>query len=95
MLSQIREAEGNYTPMVTAHDIMQAIQGKLVNQSSVLLNAEEIDACDEEPVKPVGKGWIKKYHHFQYRGPGIVACSYIKGGPQVIHKMVQGKGTIV
>lgn len=78
--------------MVTACDVIAAIGGKLSNQISILLEAAQIDGCDEENVKPVGKGFIRNYHHFTYRSPGIVACSYIKGGAYVLHKMKQGAG---
>ena len=39
---------------------------------SILLTAEEIEAADEPIVKPMGKGYITKYHHFAYDGEGIV-----------------------
>lgn len=91
---QVREAEGNYNPMVTASDVIQAIGGKLTNQISILLEAAQINACDEENVKPVGKGFIRNYHHFTYQSAGVVACSYIKGGPYVLHKMKQGAGML-
>ena len=37
---------------------------------SILLTAEEISKSDEPNVKPVGKGFITKYHHFSYGGKG-------------------------
>ena len=37
---------------------------------SILLTAEEIEKSDEPNVKPVGKGFITKYHHFAYGGNG-------------------------
>lgn len=80
--------------MVTASDVIQAIEGKLSNQISIMLEPAQIDDCDEENVKPVGKGFIRDYHHFSYRSPGVVACSYIKGGDYVLHKMKQGAGTL-
>jgi hypothetical protein len=80
--------------MVTASDVIQAIGGKLTNQISILLEAAQINACDEENVKPVGKGFIRNYHHFTYQSAGVVACSYIKGGPYVLHKMKQGAGML-
>ena len=88
----MREAEGNYNPMVSATDVIQAIGGKLRNQMSILLEAAQIDACDELNVKPVGKGFIRSYHHFTYPSAGVVACSYVKGGSYVVHKMTQGPG---
>lgn len=90
MKVQVKEAEGNYHAMVTASDVIQAIEGKLSNQISIMLEPAQIDDCDEENVKPVGKGFIRDYHHFSYRSPGVVACSYIKGGDYVLHKMKQG-----
>jgi hypothetical protein len=38
--------------------------------TSILLTAEEILKADEPNVKPVGKGFITKYHHFSYGGNG-------------------------
>lgn len=92
-LRQVREAEGNYQPMVTAEDVIRAVGGKLSNTIDVLLEANQIHACDEDAVKAVGKGFIRKYHHFTYPSPGVVSCRYIKGeGPYVAHKMIQGAG---
>lgn len=81
--------------MVTANDVIEAVGGKLSNTTPVLLDADQIYACDEANVKAVGKGFIRNYHHFTYPSPGTVACQYIKGeGPYVIHKMIQGAGTM-
>jgi hypothetical protein len=38
--------------------------------TSILLTAEEIEKADEPNVKPTGKGFITKYHHFAYGGKG-------------------------
>lgn len=38
---------------------------------SILLTAEEILQNDEPNVKPIGKGFITKYHHFIYDGTGM------------------------
>jgi hypothetical protein len=92
--SQVREAEGNYNAMVTAADVIRTVQGKICNMMLVEFDARQIDACDEDNVKPVGKGFIKKFHHFSYAGVGVVNCRYIKGvGPYVRHTMVQGACT--
>ena len=73
---------------------MDAIEGKLSNMVTTILEPEQIDACDEDGVKSVGKGFIRRYHHFTYRGAGIIACRYIKGvGAYAVHKMNQGAGT--
>jgi len=90
----VREAEGNFHAMVTANDVVEAIQGKLSRTMTTIFDAREIDGCDEENVKSVGKGFIRNYQHFSYRGAGVVACRYIKDvGPYVLHKMNQGSGT--
>lgn len=90
---QVREVEGNYNAMVTAADIINAVEGKIRNTLLIQFDASQIDACDEENVEPVGKGFIKKYHHFSYGGAGIVKCRYIKGvGPYSKHSMIQGAG---
>ena len=90
---QVREAEGNYNPMVTANDVIQAVGARLSHTTAVLLEAAQIDACDEENVRPVGPAFIKKYHHFSYAGPGVLSCRYIKGaGAAVRHTMKQGGG---
>lgn len=82
--------------MVTAEDVIRAVEGKLSNQTSILLEPAQIDGCDEENVKPVGKGFIRNYHHFSYRGTGVLACQYIKGvGSYQLHKMTQGPGMFV
>lgn len=79
--------------MVTASDVIRAVNGKLSNTTTVLLEAAQIDACDEETVKPVGAGFIRKYHHFSYGGVGVVLCRYIRGeDPVVRHTMTQGAG---
>ena len=91
----VKEAEGNYHAMITAEDIVEAVEGKISNMVTTIFEPEQIAACDEENVKSVGKGFIRNYHHFSYRGAGVVACRYIKGdGDYVIHKMTQGNGTI-
>ena len=80
--------------MVTAGDVIRAVQGKICNMVLVEFEARQIDACDEENVTPVGKPFIKKYHHFSYGGAGVVNCRYVKGvGDFVRHTMVQGAGT--
>ena len=80
--------------MITAQDVVEAIEGKLSRTMTTILEADQIDACDEENVKAVGKGFIRNYHHFSYRGAGVVACRYIKDvGRDVMHKMTQGSGT--
>ena len=92
----MKEAEGNFISMATANDVVGAIEGKLSNAMTTIFEAHEIDACDEENVKPIGKGFIRNYHHFTYRGAGVVACRYIKGvGQFTTHKMYQGAGTIL
>ena len=92
---QVREAEGNYNPMVTANDVIQAVGARLCHTTAVLLEAAQIDACDEENVRPVGPAFIKKYHHFSYAGPGVLSCRYIKGvGTAVRHIMRQGGGIV-
>ena len=79
--------------MVTASDVIRAVNGKLSNTTTVLLEAAQIDDCDEDIVRPVGKGFIRKYHHFSYAGAGVVLCRYIRGvGPAVRHTMAQGAG---
>lgn len=82
--------------MITANDVVDAIQGKLSRTMTTILEADQIDACDEENVKSIGKGFIRNYHHFTYCGAGVVACRYIKGkGNYVTHKMQQGSGIIM
>ena len=79
--------------MVTAEDIIYAVGGTVSNTIPVLLEGREITACDEEDVTPVGKGFIRSYHHFTYERPGVVRCRYIKGvGPYITHRMKQGGG---
>lgn len=91
----MREAEGNYHPMVTASDVIGAVQGKLSRQMSILLEAAQIDACDEDLVKPEKRGFIRKYHHFTYPEPGVVACQYVKGvGAYMTHKMCKVAGML-
>lgn len=73
--------------------MIQAVDGKLSNASTILLEAHQIDACEEDYVKAIGKGFIRQYHHFTYPSPGVVACLYVKGvGDYVTHKMAQGAG---
>lgn len=89
----VKEAEGNYHAMITAEDVVDSVVGKLSNMMTMILKAEQIDACDEDNVKSIGKGFIRNYHHFSYRGAGILACRYIKGsGDYSIHRMKQGAG---
>ena len=46
--------------MVTAADVIAAVQGKICNMVLVQFDARQIDACDEDNVTPVGKPFIKK-----------------------------------
>jgi hypothetical protein len=79
--------------MVTAADVIQAVGARLSHTITVLLEAAQIDACDEDNVQPVGPAFIRKYHHFSYAGAGVLNCRYIKGvGPAVRHTMKQGGG---
>lgn len=88
-----REAEGNYHALITVQDVVEAIEGKLSNMVTTIFEPEQIDACDEENVKSIGRGFIRNYHHFTYRGAGVIACKYIKGvGAYAVHKMNQGAG---
>jgi hypothetical protein len=81
--------------MVTATDVIQAVGARLSNTTTILLEAAQIDACDEDAVTPVGPAFIKKYHHFSYAGPGVLTCRYIKGvDPAVRHTMKQGTGIV-
>lgn len=65
----------------------------LKNTNSIELSAKEVNDADEDIVKPVGKGFVRQFHHFKYAGPGVVLCRYIKGqGPVVRKEMSQSKG---
>jgi hypothetical protein len=71
---------------------VDAIEGKLSNMVTTIFEPQQIYACDEDEVKSVGKGFIRRYHHFTYRGAGVIACRYIKGvGAYTVHTMKQGK----
>ena len=65
----------------------------LKNTNSIELSSKEVNDADEDIVKPVGKGFVRQFHHFKYAGPGVVLCQYIKGkGPSVRREMSQSKG---
>ena len=65
----------------------------LKNTTSIELSAKEVNDADEDIVKPVGKGFVRQFHHFKYAGPGVVLCQYIKGkGVSVRKEMSQSKG---
>lgn len=51
----------------------------LKNTTSIELSANEVNDSDEDIVKPVGKGFVRQFHHFKYAGEGVVLCQYIKG----------------
>lgn len=60
----------------------------LKRTQSIELTYDEIEQCDELPVKAVGGCFIKQYHHFVYDGPGRVKCKYMKGhGEYIVHQM--------
>lgn len=83
----VSAAEANFVHMKSADDIIPCMT-KIKNTTAFQLTAEEIKACDEDVVKPVGQGFIKKYHHFSYEKSGEVKCQYIRGeGSYVKHKM--------
>jgi len=65
----------------------------LKNTTSIELSAKEVNDNDEDIVKPVGKGFVRQFHHFKYAGPGVVLCQYIKGrGNYVTKEMRQLNG---
>ena len=51
----------------------------LKNTTSIELSAKVVNDNDEDIVKPVGKGFVRQFHHFKYAGPGVVLGQYIKG----------------
>jgi hypothetical protein len=63
------------------------------NKIVVKLSLEEIERCDEGKVKPkkAKNAFIKKYHHFQYAGEGVVLCRYIKGEGELIREEMKQK----
>lgn len=65
----------------------------LKNTTSIELTAAEVNNCDEDVVKPVGKGFVRQFHHFKYAGPGVVLCQYVKGrGAYIRKEMTQSNG---
>jgi hypothetical protein len=79
----------NYLSII---DCMQ----NLSNTESIHLSAETIQECDEDIVKPTGKGFIKQYHHFTYVSAGVLKCQYIRGkGEYQQHTLQQQKGMIL
>lgn len=59
-----------------------ACMQNISNTESIYLAAETIQECDEDIVKPIGKGFIKSYHHFTYVSMGVLKCQYIRGQGQ-------------
>jgi hypothetical protein len=89
MKRQVRQNEGNFVHMFSIMDIIPCMK-KLKNTTSVELTYQDINEADEEPVRAIGKNFIKKYHHFTYISPGVVGCRYIKGiGDLVMNRMSQ------
>jgi hypothetical protein len=88
----VRKAEKNYKHMYSITDVLPCMN-ILKNTHSIQLSAEDVEACDEDIVKPVGKPFIKKYHHFAYQSVGVLKCKHIKGeGEYVIEKTKQMTG---
>jgi len=91
---QVRKAEADWAHMYSIANIIPCMKN-LKNTTSKILTAEQICLADEDIVKPVGPGFIKKYHHFTYLGPGVLSCKYIKGqGEYRREEMRQAKGII-
>jgi hypothetical protein len=73
--------------MNSVTDIMESTK-PLNRTTGTLLTREEILECDMPMVKPVGKSFVKKYHHFAYGNDGEVLCQVIKGeGDYITHQM--------
>lgn len=87
----VRREEKNFKHMFNIDDVIVTF-ANIKNQKVVKLSKEEIDACEEGQVKPKKSkdAFIKKYHHFQYAGEGVLLCQYIKGeGDSQRHEMKQ------
>ena len=81
--------------MYSIKDVLPCMK-VLRNTHSIELSAADVNSCDEDIVKPVGNGFIKKYHNFTYGGIGVLKCRYIKGeGDYVIHRTKQMNGTSI
>jgi hypothetical protein len=68
--------------MFDINNIMPCME-KLKNTNSIEITYDEIVKADEEDAKPIGKGFIKKYYHFTYDGPGVVKCKFMKDDNEV------------
>lgn len=78
--------------MKSVDDIIPCMKN-IKNTTAYKLTADEIKACEEDLVQPVGPGFIKKYHHFSYEKSGELLCRYIRGeGPLLKHKMTRIEG---
>jgi hypothetical protein len=74
----VRSAEADFEHMYNISNIMQCM-GNIKRTTAVQLTFEEIIACDDvQSVVPVGDGFIKKYHHFEYVRSGVVRCKVKK-----------------
>lgn len=89
----VRAHEANFEPMRNYLSII-ACMSNISNTESIHLSAELIQECDEDIVKPTGKGFIKQYHHFTYVSAGVIKCQYIRGqGDYKQHTLKQQVGT--
>lgn len=90
----MRKAEADFKHMVSVDDIIPCMK-KIKNTTSIELKSQEIRDSDEDVVKAVGKGFIKKYHHFKYERPGELKCQYVRGeGGHQVHNMKQLAGML-
>jgi hypothetical protein len=90
----VRAHEANYVPMRNYLSII-ACMSNVSNTESIHLTAERIQECDEDIVKPTGKGFIKQYHHFTYVSAGVIKCQYIRGqGDYKQHTLNQQIGMV-
>lgn len=88
MKRKVRKAENDYKHMYNIDNIISEVKS-LKNTEVIVLSYETIISCEEPPRKPVGGGFIKKYHHFRYVSTNILLCQYIKGvGPEVRHELI-------
>jgi hypothetical protein len=88
----VRKHEADYEPMRNYLSIIACMQN-ISNTESIYLSAERIQECDEDIVKPTGKGFIKQYHHFTYVSAGVLKCQYIRGqGEYKQHTLKQHVG---
>src|ERR1700744_6436572 len=70
---QVRKAEKNWKHMYSIKNVLPCMS-VLKNTTSIELSANEVNDADEDIVKPVGKGFVRQFHHFKYAGEGVVLC---------------------